>query len=268
MPGGDRPDKKLFQCRRYPARLSAQPDLRQAFEQAIQQVQSNAAQSLQAILNELSRPARFGDMPRRIELCRQALDLAERETQPELWSWLQNELANSLAQTPLGERAENLEQAIRHYEWALEAPHPPGLPRAVGWDTQQPGECLPGAHSWGAGREPGQAIQHYEQALAVRHPGGIPTGLGDDPEQLRACLLERIRGERAENLEQAIGHYQQALEVYTRAGLPRAVGWDRTPGLPTQTHPRRAGDNWSRPSSTMSRPLAVRTRRPFPGLGA
>jgi len=72
-------------------------------------------QEMQPILQELGRPARRADMPRRIELCRQALRLVERGQNPPLWAALQNGLANSLAQTPLGERAENIERAIEHY---------------------------------------------------------------------------------------------------------------------------------------------------------
>ena len=77
-------------------------------------------EELQIILQELAQPARRRDMPRRVILCQKALTLVDRENQPELWGAVQNELANSLAQNPLGERAENIEQAILHYQQALE----------------------------------------------------------------------------------------------------------------------------------------------------
>ncbi|MCB0129778.1 MAG: hypothetical protein KDD78_02980, partial [Caldilineaceae bacterium] len=66
------------------------------------------ADDLQAILGELSQPARRTDMPRRIELCRRALSLVNRGQQSSLWAALQGELGNSLAQSLRGERAENL----------------------------------------------------------------------------------------------------------------------------------------------------------------
>ena len=75
---------------------------------------------LQTILAELSRPARISDIPRRVQLCRYALSLVERIAHPELWATLQNILANSLAQNPRGNHAENVEQAIRAFERALE----------------------------------------------------------------------------------------------------------------------------------------------------
>jgi tetratricopeptide (TPR) repeat protein len=75
---------------------------------------------LQKIFQELNRPAKPGEMPRRIELCRKALALTSRETQPELWEKLQNDFASSLAQFSSGKQTENIEQAISHYQQALE----------------------------------------------------------------------------------------------------------------------------------------------------
>ena len=77
-------------------------------------IPNNVPHGLQAILQELSQPAKsVREMPRRIELCRQALALVEREENAELWGFLHNELANSLAQNPQGSRADDLERAKR-----------------------------------------------------------------------------------------------------------------------------------------------------------
>ncbi len=75
---------------------------------------------LREILNELSQPARIPDMPCRVQFCRKALNLLSREQHPQLWAALQNEFGNNLSQSPLGERAENLKQAIAAYQQALE----------------------------------------------------------------------------------------------------------------------------------------------------
>jgi tetratricopeptide (TPR) repeat protein len=74
---------------------------------------------LQSILQELSQPGRPGDIPRRIQLCRQAIAFAPRERNPELWAALHVELGNNLAQNPTRDRAENIELAIEHYNEAL-----------------------------------------------------------------------------------------------------------------------------------------------------
>ena len=107
------------------AALARHPELREELEAASRQAGAGPdwggiPAAVMSILRELSRPARRADMPRRIELCRQALQQVDRDRNPGLWAALQVELANSLAQTPLGERAENLERAIGHYTQALE----------------------------------------------------------------------------------------------------------------------------------------------------
>jgi hypothetical protein len=75
---------------------------------------------LQTVIEELSRLTRPSGMPRRIELLDSLLAGIAREDAPELWAALRVELANSLYQYPLGDRAENLEAAIGHYQSALE----------------------------------------------------------------------------------------------------------------------------------------------------
>jgi len=72
------------------------------------------------VLKELARPARQGDMPWRIELCQHGLRTMERGQHPWLWAALHDALATSLAQSPSGERAENMERAIEHYGMAMQ----------------------------------------------------------------------------------------------------------------------------------------------------
>src|SRR5690242_21180912 len=84
---------------------------------------SNPDQSeRQKIFEELDRqprPIRRRDMPRRIELCQRALEITSKNEEPELWGGLQDDLANCLAYIPSAGRAENLEQAIQHFNDAL-----------------------------------------------------------------------------------------------------------------------------------------------------
>jgi hypothetical protein len=60
---------------------------------------------LQWIIEQLARPGRLSEMPHRIALCELALKMIERAEQPEIWAFLQNTLANALAQNPQGKRA-------------------------------------------------------------------------------------------------------------------------------------------------------------------
>jgi CHAT domain-containing protein/tetratricopeptide (TPR) repeat protein len=178
-------------------------------------------EGLQGILEEINRPARQSDMPRRIELCQQALDMVPRDTQPKLWGALQIMLAISLAQTPLGKRAENLEQAIRHYRQALEVYTRHAFPED--WAMTQNNLANAYAERIRGERAENieQAIHHYRQALEVYTRQAFPEDWAQTTNNLANAYAERIHEERADNLEQAIHHYLQALEVRTRQAYPQ-----------------------------------------------
>src|SRR3712207_6360608 len=75
---------------------------------------------LRTLLQEMQRLSAPGEMPRRMAVCREALAMVDGHQQAERWAALQMVLGNSLEQNPQGDRAENLEEAIRCYELALE----------------------------------------------------------------------------------------------------------------------------------------------------
>jgi hypothetical protein len=87
-----------------------------------------------SLLEELSHLTKPSDMPQAVTLCRTALTLVSRDSQPELWVELQVKLGNSLVKNPLGDRAKNLEQAIHHYQRALEIRTAKAFPQQC-WDT-------------------------------------------------------------------------------------------------------------------------------------
>jgi len=148
-----------------------------------------------------------------------ALELVPPESK-ELWAALQVELANSLAQSPQGDRAENIEQAIQHYEQALKVYTQKDFPEQ--WATTE--NNLAAAY-WSRIRGDRaenieQAIQHYEQALKVYTQKDFPEQWAGTENNLANAYNTRIRGDRAENIEQAIQHYSLALTVYTPKGFP------------------------------------------------
>jgi hypothetical protein len=63
-------------------------------------------------------------MPRKVELCERALGMVEREDNPVLWGRYKANWPMRSQQNPLGNRAENLEKAIHHYQQALEVSIP------------------------------------------------------------------------------------------------------------------------------------------------
>ena len=176
---------------------------------------------LSAILEELSRPARLVDMPKRIDLCQRALELVSRERNAELWAALQNDLANSLAQSPQGDRAENIERAIEHYYLALKIYTQKDFPED--WAMTQNNLALAYNNRIRGDRAENieQAIEHYHQALKIRTQKDFPQDWAATQNNLANSYKNRIRGDKAENIERAIEHYEQALKIRTQKDFPQ-----------------------------------------------
>ena len=64
------------------------------------QLAAEEPRELAEIRQALAQPIRPQDMPRRIELCQQALCMVSRTARPQSWAALDLDLACSLAQTP------------------------------------------------------------------------------------------------------------------------------------------------------------------------
>ena len=174
---------------------------------------------LSQILQELDRPARLGDIPKRIELCLRALRLVPPENAP-LQAALQNELGNSLAQTPSGDRADNIEQAIEHYNQALKVRTQKDFP--ADWAGTQ--NNLANAYN---NRIRGdradnieKAIEHCELALKIYTQKDFPDQWAMTQINLANAHKDRIRGDRADNIEKAFEHYELALKIYTQKDVP------------------------------------------------
>ncbi len=138
----------------------------------------------------------------------------------QLWAALQNELANSLAQSPLGDRADNIEQAIEHYRQALKVRTKEDSP--ADWAMTQ--NNLANAYIYRIRGDRAdnieQAIEHYRLALKVRTQKDFPADWAATQNNLANAYKNRIRGDRAENIEQAIEQYELALKVYTSKDFP------------------------------------------------
>jgi CHAT domain-containing protein len=232
--------------------------------------QQDRPEGLQEILQELNRLTRRSDMPRRIELCQQALKMAPRETQLELWGALQNSLANSLAQTPTGDRAENIEQAIGHFQQALEVRIRQAFPKD--WATTQNDLAVTYKNRIRGDRAENieQAIHHYQRALEAITRQAFPDDWASINNNLGNVYDLRIHGERAENIELAIQHYQQALETRTHQVNPEP--WANTQySLGNICFERIRGDraeNIEQAINHYKQALNVSTRKADPGRWA
>ena len=182
--------------------------------------QTEISPKLKIILQELSQsPHGLLDMPQRIELCQQALNLLSLLENPPLWATLQNELANCLIQTPNGSRGENIEQAILHYHQSLLVRSKDSFPEE--WATTQNNLGFAFANRSHGKQEKNieQAIHHYQQALLVRTLAEFPEPWAEVQNNLAKAYYLRLQGERVENVGYAIYHYQQALLVYTQSAF-------------------------------------------------
>ena len=237
-----------------------------AFADLLHAGSSTDPDELPALLQELQGLNRLSDIPRRIGLCQTALRLVNHNEQTEQWARLQNELGDSLAQNPLGSRAENIELAIEHYNQALEVRTREVFPED--WAITQNNLAIAYRERIQGDRAENikLAIDHYNQALQVRTREAFPEQWAMTQNNLAIAYIEHIRGDRAKNIELAIDHYNQALQVYTREAFP--VQWAGTRNnLAAAYRNRIQGDraeNIGLAIDHYNQALQARTREAFP----
>jgi tetratricopeptide (TPR) repeat protein len=181
-----------------------------AFDDRLRRPMTPHEDELGALLEELSSLSRPRDMPRVLALCWAALQLVSRDHQPELWAALQGKLGDSLSDNPLGDRAQDLEQAIEHYEQALAVYTRQHFPEDWAMTQNNLANAYSNRIRGDRKRNLEQAIEHYEQTLQVYTREAFPEGWAATQNNLASAY------DRAQDLEKAIEHYEQALQVYTR----------------------------------------------------
>lgn len=177
---------------------------------------------LDALLRELKRRLGPQDMPHRVAVARAALKLVDREAEAALWAKLQFELAYSLSENPKSDRAENLEQAIVHYEQALEVYTRKSLPEEWAQTLNNLAAVYGQRIREGRAKNIEQTIDYLEQLLEVRTRKDFPKKWALIQHNLGTAYLYRVVGDRPENLEQAIKCFRQALEEWTRKASAEA----------------------------------------------
>jgi CHAT domain-containing protein len=217
-------------------------------------------------LNLLSTSNSPGNMARRIELCRKALKMVSKDTQADLWGKLQDDLANSLVESPEEPRAEQLEQAIDRYRQALEVrtydKHPNEWAAtyhnlAVAYQMRIKGNRADNIE---------EAIRFCREALTVRTPEAGSERWAMTQLSLAGAYHKRICGERAENLEQALQHCKQALKVYTREAFE--YDWAQAQNILGEIYRVRLrgsrAENIEESIQHFQQALSVHTRERFP----
>jgi len=179
-----------------------------------------------SIVKEISRLTQPGDLPYRIELCRRALSLVDREHDERLWASLQKQLGRSLFLNPMGDRADNIDQSVQALRQALEVFTQEAMP--VEWSETNMQLGIAYANRLRGDRADNfeQAINAYEQALEGATREQMPIAWAQIQNHLAQAYAERVSGERAFNLEDCITALLRALEVWTRQDSP--MEWAKT----------------------------------------
>jgi|GEM_PF-1663677 len=203
------------------AALEKRPDLRAKLEQAAQRAApaktlGDIPEEVRPILQELAHLTRLSEMPRKVELCRAALERVPREQNPMLWAMLNGELANALNQNPQGSRADNLEQAIYHYEQIQQVYTRAAFPED--WAMTQNNLALAYADRIRGERADNlkEAIRHYEQALLEYTADRIPARALTTARNLGNLYVEQKNWRAA---HRAFGLARDAAETLLRVSF-------------------------------------------------
>ncbi|MFE9027999.1 CHAT domain-containing protein [Streptomyces iakyrus] len=192
-----------------------------------------------------------------------ALKVVGREHDPFRWGTVKNHLAVAYAQRLAGDRAENLEIAIRHGVDSFGT-------RTTGSPDWALGAALLGQlyrdRRFGDPRENhDRALAAFEQALSVWDRDGHPREWARVRNAMGYTRMTLRRGEW-DATEAAIGDFEAALTVLTRATYPQE--WAGTEfNLASALLDRRSGDpadNVQQAIHGLTRCLSVRTREHDP----
>jgi CHAT domain-containing protein/tetratricopeptide (TPR) repeat protein len=239
------------------------PGLLQFLSATVSETPSNNLQQLLQQMVSLTQPQQ---LPQRIIIIQQALQLVDMQTQPQLWGALQVELGNNLLEYPLVNKTNNIEQAIVHYQFALMVLTREAFPEQWAM-TQYNLANVYKDHIVGSQAENlERAIEHYQLALAIYTRVAFPQNWAQTQNNLGLAYANRIGGSRAENLERAIEHYQLALTIYTREAFPQ--DWARTQNNLALAYANRIvggrTENMERVIEHCQLTLAIYTRQTFP----
>ena len=221
---------------------------------------------LRAILQELARPCLVHEMPRRVDLSLRTLESFDRNRNPRIWAGLQISLGNSLAQNPVGSRADNLERALTAYNAALEIIARKEMPEAWAQIQLNLANVLRDRIREDRAENVEHAIAGYGMALEVLTREKTPIEWALAQQNLALAYSCRIREDRAENVERAIAGFEAALEVQTRYVAP--LEWSQSQSaLALAFLDRVKGDraeNVERAIAALEAALEVQTREAMP----
>jgi len=239
----------------------------------LSQVELEQAWMIAADINNFSNRIRdfpLGNRATNLEIAITGFEIVStiftRDSSPENWAKLQNNLGLTYLYRNVGDRANNLEKAISYHQQALllhtrEA-------SSEYWAMTQ--TYLGNAYLYrilgNRADNLEQAINHYNQALLVYTHQNSTESWANTQSSLGEAYRNRILGNRADNLEQAINYCRQALLVLTPNILPEL--WGRIQNILGAAYIDRIlgdkADNLEQGINYYRQALLAQTREAFP----
>jgi CHAT domain-containing protein len=196
-------------------------NLAELVAQMVANVHTPVPGDLNATLQELFQPVQdMRQVGQRIQLCKQALVRLERQVNETLWASLQSELGRLLLQNPLGDRAQNLEDAISAYELASQVYTRDNFPKD--WADIQHNLATTYVFRVFGSRAQNieDAIPIFERALEVRTRQYFPDDWAETQSNLATTYFNRVEGDRKENIEKAISILESTFDIYKYNTFP------------------------------------------------
>ena len=125
-----------------------------------------------------------------------------------------------IQQFSLGNKAENLEIAIKGYQVALAYFNREDYPEEWAGTQNNLGNALVDRITGDGAENLDESIKCYELALEIYQHDTFPEDWAMTQNNLGTAYKSRQNGDKAENLEVAIQHYFAALDVYQRSVFP------------------------------------------------
>ncbi|NEP81183.1 MAG: CHAT domain-containing protein [Okeania sp. SIO3B3] len=217
-------------------------------------------------LNDFPLGNKADNMEIVIASCEAVLKVFTRESNPEIWATIQNNLGTAYSDKIRGDRAQNLEDSIAALNLALEVYTKKDFPMDWGMTQNNLGNTYCDRIRGNRAQNLENAIAAFNLALEVRTKKDFPINWAATQHNLGAAYCDRISGDRAQNLENAIAAFNLALEVYTKKDFP--INWGKTQNnLGGAYCDRIRGDraqNLENAIATYNLALEVYTKKDFP----
>ena len=191
-----------------------------AFDRTASPQEKLFAPDLEELLARLESPQAAKNLSERITLCEEALQLAARDQNDELWAALQREMGLTLPRLRYGDHSLHVERAIEALDAALQIFTRIEFPTDWAMTQHYLGIALLERISDDRAGDIDQAIESFEAALQVRTRETLPKEWATTQEAVGSAYFHRINGTHAENIDRSIAAFEAALQVRSQERTP------------------------------------------------